>query len=549
MSFKPPYPNILDFHLPSDFICEEYFEAQVLSKGYITMDQKPYPAWLGNEKESPLCLLTLTHESHFSTLLLLQTSYAQRDFLRQHYEEKGQKPIFFLQDEKALCRFCTEPPRNSLCHVYRASFHATNQMIAVMDNELTVQYVNHALLQYLGKTPSALSGLPYWELDIWRHSVELQNKVMFSLEQIYMGEKVRFETTHQGADGNLRDVDFILNAIFDEKGEVDLIIAMGYDVTDSKLTESALKRTEKELKLFFDYSLNGYFINRLSEKIYLDPRHLEKTLDYIRHHEKNSIYNQALLQILAVDGAYFQTHSILDILSIPEEEKKKRWHEMIAQGHVQFQAEIKKAENLKILDCTLAPIIENENEYIGSFGIINDITERVILERKMVHLATKDPLTDANNRRNYLSLATEQINRLWALDIHPVILMIDIDNFKRVNDTYGHDIGDKVLIQMTQLCEQILEGEGIFGRMGGEEFSALLFHEGKKAARLAETLRKEIADIQVKTPLGDLRFTVSIGCASILPEMPLEKGLKFADEALYNAKETGKNKVVFFKDK
>lgn len=219
------------------------------------------------------------------------------------------------------------------------------------------------------------------------------------------------------------------------------------------------------------------------------------------------------------------------------------WREMVEQGFVTYQADIDIAGVRKILDCTFVPILEGGNQYSGSFGIINDVTKEVLQERKMEYLATKDSLTGTNNRRHYLELAWEAIYRLTNQGVQPAVIMIDIDDFKNVNDTYGHDIGDKVLVEMTATCEYLLENIGIYGRMGGEEFSAFIFNENGKGIEIAEYLRKNIEDLVVKTDQGPLKFTVSIGYTEVNRGHTMEEALKRADKALYKAKRTGKNKV------
>jgi len=121
--------------------------------------------------------------------------------------------------------------------------------------------------------------------------------------------------------------------------------------------------------------------------------------------------------------------------------------------------------------------------------------------------------------------------------------MIDIDDFKNVNDTYGHDIGDKVLVEMTQTCEYILKEKGIYGRMGGEEFAAFIYNENGKGFDLAEEIRREIEELSIKTDKEYLNFTVSIGYTEVERGHTMEEALKRADKALYKAKRTGKNKV------
>jgi len=124
--------------------------------------------------------------------------------------------------------------------------------------------------------------------------------------------------------------------------------------------------------------------------------------------------------------------------------------------------------------------------------------------------------------------------------------MLDIDHFKRVNDTFGHDTGDEVLKSMVTESLVLLRGSDIFCRLGGEEFAAILTHTAPAQGVLAaERLRKALKALEVRTPNGPVRFTVSIGVASLVQaDLSLAQIMKKADDALYAAKDQGRDRVV-----
>lgn len=511
--------------------------------GSITLNGESVVTWFG---ESEICeprLLIKADKLPIEVEALVGFTRADCIKLSLYYHDLG-VPIEILNKE---CKSCLRSRDNSVfvrsCEIYRESFNKTNQLIAILDKELNMRYVNKTLLEYLDVTMNEIIGTPYWELGLWSHSTELQNKIVYSLEQMHLGKDIKFDTTHKNINGEIRDIDFVIKPVFDDNDDIDLMIAMGYDVTESKLAESALKRTEKEMKLFFDYSVNGYYINRLDESIYIDPSTIGGIFGYVQRHEKIMTYNNAILQQIDIPATTFENTNIFKLLKISEEESLTLWKEMVEQGHAEYQADIDIAGVRKILDCTFVPILESGNRYSGSFGIINDKTYEVLQERKMIYLATKDSLTGTNNRRHFLESAWTAMGDLTSEGIRPAVIMLDIDDFKNVNDTYGHDIGDKVLIEMTNVCEYLLEGKGIFGRMGGEEFATFLFNEDGKAIEVAEALRAGIEALVVKTDLGNVTFTVSIGYTEVEKGHSMEEALKRADKGLYKAKRSGKNKV------
>jgi diguanylate cyclase (GGDEF)-like protein len=125
------------------------------------------------------------------------------------------------------------------------------------------------------------------------------------------------------------------------------------------------------------------------------------------------------------------------------------------------------------------------------------------------------------------------------------VLMIDIDYFKHINDSYGHAVGDDVLKQLTRRCFHILRDTDIFGRHGGDEFVAILPEsDARDALQVAERLRTEVEELSVESGKGEVRFTVSVGLTQFRDEERFEETLNRADQALYHAKRSGRNRVV-----
>jgi len=177
--------------------------------------------------------------------------------------------------------------------------------------------------------------------------------------------------------------------------------------------------------------------------------------------------------------------------------------------------------------------------------VIRDISKRKQLEEQLRLLATIDSLTGINNRRNFFTLAQELLKKEHSEDIY--VLMIDIDNFKSVNDTYGHEAGDKVLKAITKTITTNINDSSIFGRLGGEEFSVVCHcGDDETIFKRVEQLRKEIENLHVHHDKYTIKCTVSIGIAKrISPEDTLDRLLSIADAKLYEAKNSGKNRVRF----
>lgn len=179
-------------------------------------------------------------------------------------------------------------------------------------------------------------------------------------------------------------------------------------------------------------------------------------------------------------------------------------------------------------------------------GLGTDITERRALEQEMVRQARTDSLTALSNRRHFRELAGKELARARRYGQALSVLMLDLDKFKGINDTHGHQTGDNVLRKVGEVCRQIMREVDIVGRIGGEEFAILLPESDvKQAAEVAERLRQAIAEAVIRLESGgELRFTVSIGVApQRTAEATIDDLLNQADKALYEAKRTGRNRV------
>lgn len=164
-----------------------------------------------------------------------------------------------------------------------------------------------------------------------------------------------------------------------------------------------------------------------------------------------------------------------------------------------------------------------------------------------VNLAAKDGLTGLFNRRYFDIHLKQMIEKANKESIKLYLLMCDIDNFKHVNDTYGHQAGDKVLTIVSRILKNTLRVTDLIARFGGEEFTILLTDiDISKAIETAERVRVKIEymDFHIEDQIEPLKKTISIGVTKYKKEESIESFIERADKAMYEAKTTGKNKVV-----
>jgi len=175
-----------------------------------------------------------------------------------------------------------------------------------------------------------------------------------------------------------------------------------------------------------------------------------------------------------------------------------------------------------------------------------EIQRRIAAEEELRRLATTDPLTGIYNRRHFFELANKELIRTKRTKKPFSIILYDIDHFKRINDTFGHLAGDKVLKNLSTACQKNLREMDVLARYGGEEFIILLPELGiPNSTVVAEKIRKIIAGQALSFENRSISVTASLGVATHSVETePLDKLLARVDKALYEAKEMGRNQVM-----
>lgn len=166
-------------------------------------------------------------------------------------------------------------------------------------------------------------------------------------------------------------------------------------------------------------------------------------------------------------------------------------------------------------------------------------------EARAQALARRDPLTGLPNRRGFIDSVTPLLDRARADNLPAALLLVDIDRFKSINDIHGHEAGDAVLCTIGQRIERWEGPMCTVARLGGEEFGLLTIGmEGIVLSRFAESVRRGLADCDHAAIVGDRPVTASVGVAEVRPACDFKQLYRIADEALYDAKRGGRNKVV-----
>lgn len=262
----------------------------------------------------------------------------------------------------------------------------------------------------------------------------------------------------------------------------------------------------------------------------VDPIHAQVLKKAIKQRQRI----QATLQNRRKDGTLFYNQIVID----PVRDDKGNICHFIGVQH------------------DVSELIEKENALFAAHLQLEDINrdlEKRIEQRtqelrlaneKLAALAATDALTTAYNRRHFMELANDEFARSLRYGRQLSVIAIDIDHFKHINDRFGHDAGDKVLVKLTDTARETLRPSDIFARFGGEEFCILLPETGLEEAMLvAERLQSAISQQYVASEQGQhINFCVSMGIAALCDDdANTEYVLKRADRALYAAKDAGRN--------
>lgn len=319
---------------------------------------------------------------------------------------------------------------------------------------------------------------------------------------------------------------------FDDEGVFCGYRGADMDITDRKDAENAIKASERKLRA-------------LAESAY-------DAIVMIDMHGNASFWNRAAERLFGYTEEEVIGRPIHELITPPElrAEAMAGMLQVGGTGDADAVGAIHETEALR-KDGTRMPVERSVSAFrLGdkryAVATIRDITERKATEARLLELATTDSLTGLFNRRRFMELAEREFARGKRYQGARTILMMDIDHFKRVNDTHGHDVGDEVLRELARISRTALRELDILGRLGGEEFGVLLPEtDAGPAMEVAERLRRAIEQSPIATGAGEMRITVSIGAATSKDEAEtVETLLKRADVALYEAKQSGRNRVV-----
>ncbi len=390
--------------------------------------------------------------------------------------------------------------------------------------------VNQALSTITGYEPRELIGMSGYQLiaPAWHDTV--RSKFALDYEKPYYVEGMR-------KDGSTYPLE-LQGKPFPYKGRM-LRVVEFRDITFRKEMEQKLKSTLEELSTIVENSQVGIMLLKGGRLLYKG--------------------NQRLADILGYDTPEEMVGLGMKALHLSEERfieyGEKYFNRLVHGEQIQVEYQLRKKDGFPVW-CTLSgKAIDSSSPpdlLKGVVWMVDDITEKRQYQEKLQQVATTDYLTGLCNRRHFMALARTELERQKRYSHGGLsLIMLDIDHFKVVNDTHGHDMGDQVLKAFAHMGRKALRDVDVFARIGGEEFVFLLPETDLMGAfAIAERFRLDCERSSVTLDKGEISFTVSLGVSTWnSSDNGIEELMKHADQALYRAKKKGRNRVECYKKK
>ena len=395
-----------------------------------------------------------------------------------------------------------------------------------------ILYISSTYEKVWGRSCQSL----YEEPQSWLSAIHPEDslRAIATIEtQFRTGEEFEEEYRIIRPDNSVRWVWVQAFPIRDERGEVTRFVAVAEDITKRKEAEEALRKSEEQFRLIFEMAPIGMAITTLDGKF--------------------KRVNQSLCDALGYTKEELLSLSFTDISHPEDIELHLALEKRLAEGKEEdFQIEKRYlSKDQRIVDTLLKVVVvrDSHGKPLHFNNQILDITERKKMERQLLHDALHDSLTQLPNRALFMDRLEQQLKRTKTQENYEfAVLFLDLDRFKVVNDSVGHVIGDKLLVEIARRLEQCINPTDTVARLGGDEFAILL--ENIQSIEVATLVAERIYQAFI-LPFNlegyELFITTSIGIAlsSDGYEKP-ENILRDADLTMYSAKERGKARYEVF---
>lgn len=429
----------------------------------------------------------------------------------------------------------------------KISVNDFNLLVAKLKTDGQIVYLNQSFASVVKEDLNAYFDHAFYELECFVHSEEIQNRIMFTIEDVSVELSHKdIEVQLMDLKGELVNVDLHFKYVAESLELCEYVLCYGYSITNLMKTRKALNEKDRELSALFQNSSDGYFFNMLPVGLEItgDDSQLSLLINDSIKYQSITRINPALLKMIDLaDGQCLITNRIYELFKFSGIEYNRIISEVIKKGHcVKRQIIRTHLGEEKTLEINFM-IIQTDEFFYGIFGVVRNLTAQLKYEKELEFYANFDPLTELWNRRTFFKKTNE--NYVEHPEKH-ALAMLDIDHFKRVNDTYGHEAGDRVLKIFAREIRSSFSNDAYMCRYGGEEFILyFLDYEEERVLQLLEWFRMKIEKMVIETETYKINITVSAGFTALNEsDLTIDLGISRADSALYLSKNNGRNRIT-----
>lgn len=386
---------------------------------------------------------------------------------------------------------------------------------------------NGAFCRMLGRTPDEIIGHSYRDFQ----TENVASQVFTTFNQVYRtGVPTQsFDWTMIRKDGTSVTGEGSVQLVRDLNGEPCGFRGILRDVTERRRVEHALRESEARFRALTNLSTDWYW----EQDTALRYTRMESRHDRGASTQTSFVGKCPWETELDIEGGW-EAHRTL--LGAHRPFRDVVMHRVLPNGRPYF------------ISVSGEPFFNGDGSFAGYRGVSRDITDQKMAEERIQHLATHDALTGLPNRAMFSQLLSNAIAHAQHNGLRFAVLFIDLDRFKHINDTLGHEAGDRLLREVTARFRRALRGSDVIARLGGDEF-VVLARDAEQADQVSTVARKILATAirPVMLTGRECRVTASIGIAMYPHDGEDEQTLmKNADIAMYFAKEEGKNNFQFY---
>lgn len=429
---------------------------------------------------------------------------------------------------------------------FQAIFDQMYQFMGLLTPEGILLEANQTALAFGGFRREDVVGHPFWEAGWWTISPETQAQLRQAIAAASQGEFVRYEVMLQGANQQVITIDFSLRPVFDDQGQVVLLIPEGRDITQRKQMEEELERT----KIFLEQTNTVARVGGWEADLHQGVVHWTPITQDI--HEVGADFEPTLEEAINFYPAGVNRQRITTALE-QARQTGQPWDEKLqiltAKGNLRWVRALGQAEFVEGTCVRLYGAFQDIDAQMQSEIRLQELTRSLQrANEELNHIATTDALTQVANRRYFDQVLAQEWARAQRNGTELTLIICDVDYFKPYNDHYGHPAGDLCLQQVAQLLRSNVQRWGdVLARYGGEEFVVLLPQSAiAEAMVVVDRIRRDLAQARLPHEFSAVadRITVSFGIACYAPQAQSLPGelVADADAALYKAKLAGRDR-------